>query len=102
MPELTPTESRAVEREMLRLDAKAWGISMGLLAGLGLFVATTVLVLKGGPTVGPHLGLLSVYLPGYRVTIGGAFVGFVYMFVIGYALGRLVGWVYNAAIRALK
>ncbi len=101
-PELTPTESRAAEREMLRLDAKAWGISMGLLAGLSLFVATTVLVLKGGPTVGPHLGLLSVYLPGYRVTMGGAFVGFVYMFVIGYALGRLVGWVYNVAARALR
>ena len=25
----------------------------------------------------------------------GAFIGFIYMFVLGYALGRLIGYVYN-------
>jgi len=38
---------------------------------------------------------LSVFLPGYSVSVPGAFIGFVYAFVIGYALGRLVGAVYN-------
>ncbi|MGH9884473.1 MAG: hypothetical protein ACREBE_03025 [bacterium] len=96
MTRLTPAEQRAVAREVLRLNAKAWGIATGLLAGLTLFVATLVLVLKGGTQVGPHLGLLSIYLPGYRVTTAGAFVGFVYLFVIGYALGRVIGSVYNS------
>lgn len=84
---------------LLRLNARAWGISTGLLLGLGLFIATNILVLRGGEVVGPHLGLLGIYLPGYRVTFLGSLVGFVYMFVIGYALGRLIGVIYNAAAR---
>src|SRR5512141_1233111 len=87
-------------KTLLRLNARAWGIAIGLLLGVGLFLATALLVLKGGPTVGPHLSLLGEYLPGYRVTWGGAFVGFVYMFVIGYATGRIIGWVYNSLVRA--
>ena len=75
---------------------RVWGITVGLVAGLLLFAATNVLVLRGGEVVGPHLGLLGVYLPGYRVTFVGSLIGFVYAFVIGYALGRLIGTVYNA------
>ena len=84
-----------VTRALLRLNERVWGISLGLLLGGGLFVATNVLVLRGGEDVGRHLGLLAVYFPGYRVTIAGSFVGFVYGFVVGYGLGRLIGWVYN-------
>lgn len=97
MSDLTPQEKKAFRREVLRLNSKAWGVATGLLAGLGLFIATIVLVIKGGPVVGPHLSLLSLYLPGYRVTTIGAFIGFVYLFVLGYALGRLIGYVYNAS-----
>lgn len=77
------------------LNARAWGIAVGLLLGGGLFVATNVLVLRGGENVGQHLGLLSVFLPGYSVTFVGSLVGFVYMFVIGYGVGRILGGVYN-------
>jgi hypothetical protein len=84
-----------LQRTLLRVNARAWGIAFGLTLGLGLLVATNVLVLKGGAVVGPHLGLLSVFLPGYRVTFAGSLVGFVYMFVIGYGFGRLVGHLYN-------
>lgn len=80
---------------ILRLNERAWGISIGLLLGSGLFVATNVLVVKGGANVGQHLALLAVYFPGYRVTFWGSLVGFVYAFVLGYALGRLIGKVYN-------
>jgi hypothetical protein len=96
MTHLESEEARAIRREVLRLNARAWGLSFGLIGGLGLFLSTIILVLKGGERVGPHLSLLSIYLPGYRVTWGGAFLGFVYMFVIGYALGRVIGAIYNA------
>ena len=56
------------------LNARAWGISVGLLMGLGLFISTNVLVLRGGEIVGPHLGLLGVFLPGYRVTFLGSLI----------------------------
>jgi len=95
MQHQTPEESREIRRVVLKLQGKAWGVAVGLLLGLGLFIATMILVLMGGPNPGPHLRLLGQFLPGYRVTIGGAFLGFVYMFVIGYALGRLIGTVYN-------
>ena len=85
---------------LLRLNARAWGIAVGLLLGLGLFLATVLLILKGGETVGPHLSLIGSYLPGYSVTWGGAFIGFIYLFVIGYAIGRLIGGVYNALARS--
>ena len=86
-------------RTLARIDGRAWGIAMGLVSGLGLFAATIFLVAKGGPVVGPHLQLLGIFLPGYRVSVGGSLLGFVYAFVIGYALGRLLGIVYNAVAR---
>ena len=96
---MTSSLQPELESTLLRLNARAWGISVGLLLGLGLFVATNILVLKGGAVVGPHLNLLGIYLPGYRVTFVGSLIGFVYAFVIGYGLGRLIGTVYNLAAR---
>lgn len=88
-----------VRTTLLRLNARAWGIAVGMLFGSGLFIATLFLVMRGGPDVGAHLQLLGVFLPGYRVTVGGAFIGFAYLFVIGYGVGRLIGSVYNALAR---
>jgi len=86
-----PVESR---RRLARVNARAWGIASGLLLGLGLVLATLILLAKGGDVVGPHLGALSIVLPGYSVTPLGACIGFVYMFVIGYALGRVTERLY--------
>ena len=91
-------QEQALSDAILRLNARAWGWAFGLLAGGGLFLATAVLVIKGGPDPGAHLELLSVFLPGYSVTWLGAFIGFIYTFVIGYGLGRLVGTVYNRMV----
>lgn len=99
MTTFTPQESRAIEQARVQMTGQAWGISFGLMAAAGIFLATVILVLKGGPNVGQHLGLLAQYLPGYRVTFPGAFIGFVYLFVIGYMFGRLAGVVYNFATR---
>ncbi len=100
MATMTPNEAKALRRAVLHLNAQAWGVAFGALTGLGLFVATMALVLKGGDNVGEHLGLLSVYLPGYRVTGLGAFIGLVYGVVLGYAAGRLIGMLYNRLARA--
>lgn len=93
------TEREALQVAIRRLNARAWGISLGLLSGLGLLLATLILVIKGGPNMGQHLGLLANYFPGYSVSVGGAFIGFVYAFVIGYGLGRIIGSVYNRLVR---
>jgi len=99
-PATKPTMTRHDEDEtlrnaLLRLNARAWGLGMGLLLGVGLFLATNILVVRGGVDVGQHLGLLAIYLPGYHVSFVGSLIGFVYAFVGGYALGRIIGAVYN-------
>lgn len=94
-------EKQALERMMLtralRLNATVQGIVTGLVTGLGVFIATNWLVLKGGPVVGPHLALLGQFLIGYRVSFLGSVIGFVYGFVAGYLVGYMVGRVYNWA-----
>jgi hypothetical protein len=80
---------------ILRLNTKIFGLSFGLLCGLGIFIATNWLVLKGGKVIGPHLQLLSAFFIGYRVTFWGSFVGFAYGFAVGTLSGSLIGWIYN-------
>lgn len=93
------TENNAdLNAAILRLNGRAWGLAFGLLLGAGLFIATNILVLKGGPRVGEHLRLLRVFFPGYTVTFLGSIIGFIYAFVIGYGLGRLIGMVYNRMV----
>jgi hypothetical protein len=93
-------EDRDLRDVMQQLNGRAWGIAMGLLLGGGLFFATNILVIKGGPDVGPHLALLRVYFPGYRVSFVGSIIGFIYLFVLGYGIGRIIGTVYNRMVRA--
>ena len=95
-----PSGQEQFKTTLLKLNARAWGIALGLLFGLGLALATIVLVFRGGQSVGPHLALLALFLPGYRVSVAGAFIGFAYLFVIGYAIGRLIGSVYNKLARS--
>lgn len=96
--QLTPEEQRALTNAVMRASEQGWGIVIGLLSGLALFLATMVLVVKGGLHPGQHLSLLRVYFPGYSVTLVGAVIGFVYAFVGGYAVGRTVATIYNRLI----
>jgi NhaP-type Na+/H+ or K+/H+ antiporter len=92
---LTPQEEKLLRHTVARANEQGWGITFGLLAGVGLFLATAILLIRGGENVGQHLALIGIYFPGYSVSWAGAFVGFVYAFVVGYALGRTVATVYN-------
>jgi hypothetical protein len=96
---LADDELRQVSKTLLRMNEQGWGIAFGLLSGVGLFAATNFLVLKGGEVVGPHLALLSNFLPGYRVTFVGSLIGFVYAFVVGYGFGRTVSVIYNRLVK---
>ncbi len=77
-----------------RLKPLASGASLGIVAGGFLFLLTAVILLRGPAEpvaeVGPHLGLLAYYLPGYRVTWGGAWIGLLWGVVDGFVLGALL------------
>ncbi len=55
----TMSPEQFVEAAFARLDPVALGAACGVVAGLGLFLATAGLVLQGGVTVGTTLALLS-------------------------------------------
>ena len=93
-----PQESDRLFNGVLWLNAKAFGVTLGLLTGLLIFIATNWLVLKGGAQVGPNLQLLSQYFIGYRVTFWGSFIGFAYGFILGTLCGALIGWIYNKMV----
>jgi hypothetical protein len=99
---MRPDDAQAVQKILVRMNEQAWGIAFGLVLGLGLLLATIILIAKGGEPVGPHLGLLSVYLPGYSVSYFGSLIGFIYLFVIGYAIGRTIVVVYNRLIDVIE
>jgi hypothetical protein len=92
-------EQKQIERAVVVLNAKLFGILIGFLSGSVLFLATNFLILKGGEHVGAHLALLSVFFPGYRVTVFGSIIGFFYMFLLGCIAGIVIGLVYNKIAR---
>lgn len=79
---------RALSVLLAKLDPVALGVACGAVLGCGLFLATATLLLKGGAVVGPTLGLLGQYFPGYNVTPAGSLIGLAY----GTASGFLLGW----------
>ena len=93
-----PTDEKLFSSVLL-LNAKVVGLALGLIFGLGIFVATNWLVIKGGDRVGPHLILLSQYFIGYRVTFVGSLIGAAYGFTLGTICGALMGWIYNKIVR---
>jgi len=96
----TENQSKIAEQERLFkgtlwLNAKAFGLVLGLLCGIIIFITTNWLVIKGGEQVGPHLRLLSQYFIGYRVSFLGSLIGFAYGFALGTLSGAFIGWIYN-------
>jgi len=74
-------------------------VTFALTTATGLFLATMWLVVRGGESVGQHLGLLRYYMPGYSVTWGGAVVGLIYGAAYGAITGGAIAGLYNRISR---
>ncbi len=104
-PSLSPTEIPSAGasspsddlliQALAKLDKTALGVAVATLFGLTVFIATIILVIKGGDSVGPNLGLLSQYFIGYSVTWQGSVVGLVYGFISGFIIGWLMAFLRN-------
>ncbi len=90
------SEDEVIEYAFARIDPVAMGIAVGLVTGSGLFLATVILLLKGGTVVGTTLSLLGNYLIGYTVTWSGAIIGLFEAgamgFIIGYSFAAIRNW----------
>ena len=81
-----------------RLDPVALGLSLGITAGVLIFAATLFLVIQDGWVVGPHLALLSNFLPGFTVTFSGAVAGLLGLFILGFVFGSALAYLRNLAV----
>ena len=94
------TDQAILSAVFAKMDVVAMSIAFGILLGMGLFLATAILLMQSTPEgypVGPHLALLQDYLPGYHVAWSGLIPGFLYGFGLGGIVGSLLSAFWNLA-----
>jgi hypothetical protein len=91
---------KVIEAAFARLDPVALGTAFGVVGAFGLFFATVVLLIEGGPRLGENLALLGQYFLGFEVTWRGATLGFAQAGIGGFALGYLVAGLRNWGLAA--
>ena len=99
-PSSEKRDQQRLIRAFAHLDRHALGLSCSIVASTVLFLMTVAMTIKGPvPCMaclsknalvhkGPHLELLSNFLPGYSVSWGGAFIGLGWGLVVGYMIGH--------------
>jgi hypothetical protein len=87
-----------VNQAVVRLQTGVLTIVGALLGGVGLFVVTAWLLIKGGPQVGAHLQQLGHYYIGYSVTWKGSLAGLFYGALVGGVVGWSIGTIYNGIV----
>ena len=91
---------RVLDRAFARLDPVAMGAATGAVGGLGLFLATAILLIKGGRVVGPNLSLLGQFIPGFSMTWAGATIGLIEAGLFGFLAGYAGSWLCNQGVMA--
>ncbi len=91
-------KTQEISHTIARIHANILALIFAIICGLGLFVMTVWLLIKGGEHVGPHLELLGQYFIGYSVTWAGSVIGLFYGAVIGGICGWLIGMIYNLIV----
>ena len=77
----------------MKLDAKALGLTLGIIWGVCVFIMTLIAIPTGyGGIV--LSGVKSVY-PGYTIGPVGSIVGLILGFIDGFIGGYLIAFVYN-------
>ena len=89
-----------LSRMVVRIQASVLAFVFAVIGGLGLFLITAWLLVKGGENVGAHLNLLGQYLIGYSVTWTGSLIGLVYGALLGGILGWSIAKLYNLIAQA--
>jgi protoporphyrinogen oxidase len=98
IPEPVDDLDQTIEKMFAPYDPVALGTAIGFVSGFGLFLMTAILLLKGGPVIGPTLRLLSNYFIGYSVSWSGAVIIFLQGSLAGFVLGSMIAWLRNATI----
>ncbi len=82
----------------MKLRARAFGLSVGIVWGLTLFLTTIYSTLVG---TGQTMSKVRTLYYGYQVSFGGAIVGLLWGVATGFLLGAAVAWLYNTFHKAI-
>lgn len=92
---MSETNSKEAIHALVKFNAFWLGAIFAVLASVGLFIATVVLSITGGESIGPMLGQLHYFFPGYSVSFGGAFIGALWAAAFGFVIGEVLGRAYG-------
>ena len=82
----------------IRFNAVLLGLVLGAGCGVGLFLVTHLSLALTGENAGRYLNLLGVFLPGYSVSSGGAWIGLFWGFVLAAISGGFVYLIYARSV----
>lgn len=77
----------------MKLNVKAFALTLGIVWGVLIFLATNINLLRGGK--GEHMNLLAQFYLGYSSSFVGSIVGLVWGFVSFFIVGWFLAWLYN-------
>ena len=99
LPYASEVIDEAFARAFMKIDPVAFGLSIGLVSGVLIFLVTIYVGARGIEELIYFLYLLNQYLPGYDVNIGGSLLGLIYGFLIGFLFGWGIITLRNLVIR---
>lgn len=88
----------ALQLAFAPLHKRAFGLAIGTASGLLLLLMTLLYLWRAQPGEGPDLGLLRLYFAGYRVSLTGAFVGFLWGGFVGFVAGWFIAFCRNLVL----
>ncbi|MBN1272275.1 MAG: bacteriophage holin [Candidatus Aminicenantes bacterium] len=77
----------------MKLDKRAFGLAAGILAGMGIFLMTNLLLITGSE--GNLVSNLRRIYFGYSLSFLGSLLGLVWGFVDGFIVGWIFAFLYN-------
>lgn len=98
MSTLRSIRTEPYEPWLLPLHKRALGTACGLAAGVVVFLATAIAVLRD-PNGG--LGLLGQFFAGYTVSWAGAFIGAAWAAFTGFVLGWFLAFTHNLLLAVM-
>ncbi len=94
------TINRQLLHSVVRLNTFLMAAVSGIIGGLSLFLVTYLSLFRGLPDPGHYLNLLGIFLPGYNVSLSGAWIGLFWGAAIGALLGGMFYRVYARSIES--
>src|SRR5215217_3537688 len=93
------SEEKVIEVAFAKIDPLALGVAVGLVSGIGIFLASAVLLLKSGPLTSPNLSLLGNFLIGFEPSWKGALIGLGEGGCAGFMVGAFAAALRNWALK---